>query len=117
MKLSEAGSNLFGQPSAGSCFGLQGCRVLEKTTIAEALQMKLLEQNFTAVLLDGDSVRCGLSKDLGFSDEDRAENTRRVAEVSKLVTDAGLSVIVAMISPFQLETPYGEMHAEKCNFY
>jgi bifunctional enzyme CysN/CysC len=54
-------------------------------------------------LLDGDNVRHGLNRDLGFTDEDRVENIRRVAEVAKLMTDAGLIVLVSFISPFRAE--------------
>jgi bifunctional enzyme CysN/CysC len=54
-------------------------------------------------ILDGDNLRLGLNKDLGFTKEDRAENVRRVAEVSKLMVDAGLVVIVALVSPFKVD--------------
>ena len=59
--------------------------------------------NFHTFLLDGDNVRHGLNKDLGFTDADRIENIRRVGEVAKLMTDAGLIVIAAFISPFRSE--------------
>ena len=72
-----------------------------KTTLANALEKKLHEKGRHTYLLDGDNVRHGLSKDLGFTDEDRVENLRRVAEVSKLMVDAGLIVISAFISPFR----------------
>ena len=115
MKSSEVGRICLGShlPVVLWFTGLPGAG---KTTIAEALQIELLEKNCTAVLFDGDSVRCGLSKDLGFSDEDRAENTRRIAEVSKLVTDAGLSVIVAMISPFRRERQMAKSILKGVNF-
>ena len=74
-----------------------------KSTIANALDKKLHEMGKHTYLLDGDNVRHGLSKDLGFTDEDRVENLRRVAEVSKLMVDAGLIVICAFISPFKSE--------------
>ena len=74
-----------------------------KSTIANALDKKLHEMGRHTYLLDGDNVRHGLSKDLGFTDEDRVENLRRVAEVSKLMVDAGLIVISAFISPFKSE--------------
>ena len=74
-----------------------------KSTIANALDKKLHEMGRHTYLLDGDNVRHGLSKDLGFTDEDRVENLRRVAEVSKLMVDAGLIVISAFISPFKTE--------------
>ena len=74
-----------------------------KSTIANALDKKLYEMGRHTYLLDGDNVRHGLSKDLGFTDEDRIENLRRVAEVSKLMVDAGLIVISSFISPFSSE--------------
>ncbi len=74
-----------------------------KSTIADQLEQKLLEQGKRTYLLDGDNVRHGLNKDLGFTDEDRVENIRRVAEVSKLMVDAGLIVITSFISPFRSE--------------
>lgn len=74
-----------------------------KSTIANALEIQLHQQNFHTYLLDGDNVRQGLNKDLGFSVEDRVENIRRVAEVAKLMMDAGLLVITTFISPFEHE--------------
>jgi adenylylsulfate kinase (apsK) len=71
-----------------------------KSTIANALDVALYERGFHTFLLDGDNVRHGLNKDLGFSDTDRVENIRRVGEVCKLFTDAGLIVMSAFISPF-----------------
>lgn len=71
-----------------------------KSTIANALDVALHEQGYHTFLLDGDNVRHGLNKDLGFSDADRVENIRRIGEVSKLFTDAGLIVMSAFISPF-----------------
>ena len=71
-----------------------------KSTIANSLELQLFAQGFKTYILDGDNVRRGLSQDLGFSDADRAENIRRIAEVAKLMADAGLVVIVAFISPF-----------------
>ena len=74
-----------------------------KSTIANTLEQQLFALNFKTYTLDGDNVRHGLSHDLGFSDTDRAENIRRVAEVAKLMADAGLIVIVAFIPPFTSE--------------
>jgi adenylyl-sulfate kinase len=74
-----------------------------KSTVAGALESALHQQGVHTYLLDGDNVRHGLCKDLGFSDEDRVENIRRVGELSKLMVDAGLVVITAFISPFQAE--------------
>ncbi|MBW4933794.1 adenylyl-sulfate kinase [Marinobacter sp. F4206] len=71
-----------------------------KSTIANALDVTLHSRGYHTFLLDGDNVRHGLCKDLGFSDEDRVENIRRIGEVSKLFADAGLIVLSAFISPF-----------------
>ncbi|MFC3880955.1 adenylyl-sulfate kinase [Algoriphagus namhaensis] len=74
-----------------------------KSTIANAVEAGLFEQGFHTYLLDGDNVRVGLNKDLGFTDVDRIENIRRISEVAKLMMDAGLLVISAFISPFRAE--------------
>ncbi len=71
-----------------------------KSTIANALDVALHQRGYHTFLLDGDNVRHGLNKDLGFSDEDRVENIRRIGEVSKLFSDAGQIVLSAFISPF-----------------
>lgn len=71
-----------------------------KSTIAGAVEEMLAQLEVRTYLLDGDNVRHGLNKDLGFSDEDRVENIRRIGEVAKLFTDAGLMVLTAFISPF-----------------
>ena len=74
-----------------------------KSTIANIVEKKLARMNRHTFLLDGDNVRHGLNRDLGFTDADRVENIRRVGEVAKLMTDAGLIVITAFISPFRAE--------------
>ena len=74
-----------------------------KSTIANLVEKKLVRMNRHTFLLDGDNVRHGLNRDLGFTDADRVENIRRVGEVAKLMTDAGLIVITAFISPFRAE--------------
>jgi bifunctional enzyme CysN/CysC len=74
-----------------------------KSTIANLVEKKLHADGRQTYLLDGDNVRHGLNKDLGFSDEDRVENIRRVAEVARLMLDAGLIVLVSFISPFRAE--------------
>ena len=74
-----------------------------KSTIANALEKKLFASGVHSYILDGDNLRLGLNKDLGFTKEDRAENVRRVAEVGKLMVDAGLVVIVALVSPFKVD--------------
>lgn len=72
-----------------------------KSTIANALEKRLYAMGKKTMLLDGDNVRMGLNSNLGFSDEDRIENIRRIAEVAKLMNDAGLIVITAFISPYR----------------
>lgn len=72
-----------------------------KSTVANALERALFDLNQHTYLLDGDNVRQGLNKDLGFSDEDRIENIRRIGEASRLFVDAGLIVLSAFISPFR----------------
>ncbi len=74
-----------------------------KSTIANMVEKKLHAMGRHTYLLDGDNVRHGLNRDLGFTDEDRVENIRRVAEVAKLMADAGLIVLVSFISPFRAE--------------
>ena len=74
-----------------------------KSTIADAAERRLHAMGLHTYVLDGDNVRTGLNKDLGFTPEDRAENVRRVAEASKLMLDAGLIVIVALVSPFRAD--------------
>jgi len=74
-----------------------------KSTLAGALEQALFSLGVSTYLLDGDNVRHGLCRDLGFSDEDRRENIRRVGEVSKLMVDAGLVVLTAFISPHKVE--------------
>ena len=74
-----------------------------KSTIANILERRLVGEGRHTVLLDGDNLRHGLNKDLGFTEADRCENIRRVGEVAKLMADAGLIVIAALISPFNAE--------------
>jgi bifunctional enzyme CysN/CysC len=72
-----------------------------KSTLANALEQRLVSMGRHTMLLDGDNIRMGLNKNLGFTQEDRVENIRRIAEVSKLMNDAGLIVLTAFISPFK----------------
>jgi adenylylsulfate kinase len=71
-----------------------------KSTLANALESKLFELGYKTYVLDGDNVRMGLNKDLGFSDNDRKENIRRIAEVANLFSDSGTLTLTAFISPF-----------------
>ncbi len=89
-------------------FGHRGCTVWltglsgsGKSTLANALDDALWQRGVRSYVLDGDNVRHGLNKDLGFSPEDRAENIRRIGEVAKLFTDAGLVNVTAFISPYR----------------
>jgi bifunctional enzyme CysN/CysC len=94
-------SRLKGQKPAVLWFtGLSGAG---KSTIANLVEKKLAAMGRHTFLLDGDNVRHGLNKDLGFTEADRIENIRRVGEVAKLMTDAGLIVLTAFISPFRAE--------------
>jgi bifunctional enzyme CysN/CysC len=96
-----ARSRLNGQKSCVVWFtGLSGAG---KSTVANLVEKKLHALGHRTYLLDGDNVRHGLNKDLGFTDQDRVENIRRVAEVAKLMVDAGLIVLTSFISPFKAE--------------
>jgi bifunctional enzyme CysN/CysC len=86
-----------------ACLWFTGLSGAGKSTIADAVEKRLHAQGFHTYLLDGDNVRHGLNRDLGFTDEDRVENIRRVAEVARLMVDAGLIVLVSFISPFRAE--------------
>ena len=88
-----------GRASCGSP-GLSGAG---KSTIADLVEQMLHQLGRHTILLDGDNIRHGLNRDLGFTEEDRVENIRRIAEVAKLMVDAGLIVLVSFISPFRNE--------------
>jgi bifunctional enzyme CysN/CysC len=72
-----------------------------KSTIADALERRLHSMGLHTYVLDGDNLRTGLNKDLGFTPEDRSENARRISEIAKLMLDAGLIVVVTLVSPFR----------------
>jgi bifunctional enzyme CysN/CysC len=94
-------SDLMGH--AGKVIWLTGLSGSGKSTVADALERRLHGMGIHSYILDGDNIRSGLNKDLGFTDADRVENIRRTAEVAKLMADAGLVVITAFISPFRSE--------------
>lgn len=97
----KARAKLNGHPPKVLWFtGLSGSG---KSTIANAVEQALHKKGIRTYILDGDNVRHGLNKDLGFTDADRIENIRRVAEVAKILTDAGIVVLTAFISPFRSE--------------
>ena len=96
----ERSSSLSQKPMTIWMTGLSGSG---KSTLANALEIEMHKVGKHTMLLDGDNVRLGLNKDLGFSSEDREENIRRIAEVSKLMNDAGLIVLTAFISPFAMD--------------
>jgi adenylylsulfate kinase len=85
------------------CLWLTGLSGAGKSTLANALELQLNQLGLHTFLLDGDNLRNGLCRDLGMGTECRRENTRRMAEVARLMVDAGLIVIVAAISPFRAE--------------
>ncbi|HQV56495.1 MAG TPA: adenylyl-sulfate kinase, partial [Ilumatobacteraceae bacterium] len=87
-----------------------------KSTIANALEQRLHDLGRHSYLLDGDNVRHGLNKDLGFTEADRVENIRRIAEVSRLMVDAGLIVLVSFISPFQADRQMARERVEEGEF-
>lgn len=77
-----------------------------KSTLANKVEKKLFKDGFRTIILDGDNIRNGLNKNLGFSDDDRTENIRRIAEVSKLFVDVGVIVITSFISPFKKDREF-----------
>ena len=85
------------------CLWMTGLSGAGKSTLANLLEQRLHLEGRHSYVLDGDNVRHGLNKDLGFTENDRIENIRRVAEVARLMVDAGLIVIVALISPFRAD--------------
>jgi adenylyl-sulfate kinase len=85
----------------GATVWLTGLSGSGKSTVAVLLERMLVESGRPAYLLDGDNLRHGLNRDLGFSDEDRVENVRRVGEVARLLADAGVVAVAPLISPFR----------------
>ena len=87
----------------GATVWLTGLSGSGKSTIAVDLEKRLCERGVRTYILDGDNIRHGLNKNLGFSPEDRTENIRRIGEVAKLFTDAGIVAITAFISPYRAD--------------
>ncbi len=98
------------------CLWLTGLCASGKSTIANLLEKRLVIEGRHTYLLDGDNVRHGLNRDLGFTEADRVENIRRIAEVARLMVDAGLIVIVSFISPFQSERDFARSLFEPGDF-
>ena len=99
------------------CLWLTGLPASGKSTIANLLERRLTAEGRHTYLLDGDNLRHGLNRDLGFAETDREENIRRVAEVARLMVDAGLIVIVALISPFRAGRDYARNLFEPGEFH
>lgn len=87
-----------------------------KSTLAHAVEEALFERGHLCYILDGDNIRHGLNKNLGFSPEDREENIRRIGEVSKLFADAGIITMTAFISPYRVDRDKARELLEKGNF-
>jgi adenylylsulfate kinase len=89
-----------GRSQRGCVVWLTGLSGSGKSTIAAALERRLIDEGCSAYLLDGDNLRTGINSDLGFSEEDRHENVRRVGEIAALFAEAGIIAIASLISPF-----------------
>lgn len=88
-----------------------------KSTLAHAVEARLFGMGIRSYVLDGDNVRCGLNKDLGLSPEDRKENIRRIAEVAKLMVDAGILVFAAFIAPYRESREFIRSLMQGCPYY
>ena len=84
---------------------------------SSALEKSLFNQNKLTYFLDADNLRAGINKDLGFAEQDRVENIRRISEIAKLMVDAGLIVIVAAISPYSRERQFAKSLFDKKEFF
>jgi adenylyl-sulfate kinase len=101
---------------AGGVVWLTGLSGAGKSTLATVLEHRLHARGVRTFLLDGDELRQGLGRDLGFSDSDRVENMRRATEIARLMVDAGLLVITALISPFRAERALARARFEPGEF-
>lgn len=102
---------------AGTVVWLTGLSASGKSTLAMALEERLLARGYACYTLDGDNVRHGLNANLGFSPEDRSENIRRVGEVAALFADAGLICISAFISPYRADRDRARAAAKRTGFH
>lgn len=99
------------------CIWLTGLSGSGKTTLAKELEKKLYKINKHSYVLDGDDLRKGINKDLGFKESDRIENVRRVSEIAKIMVDAGLITIVSLISPFKRERNFAKSLFKEKTFF
>jgi len=97
-----------------ACLWLTGLSGAGKSTLARAVEATLVARGVHAYVLDGDNLRMGLNRDLGFSPADRSENIRRVAEVSRLLVDSGAIVLCAFISPFRRDRDHARQLMGEC---
>jgi adenylyl-sulfate kinase len=114
--LVESGERVALLRQQGSIVWLTGLSGAGKSTIAHALEARLIHEGRFAYVLDGDNIRHGLNRDLGFSAEDRHENIRRVSEVACLFADAGAIVIVSFITPYAADRAAARAIAGKVPF-
>jgi adenylyl-sulfate kinase len=113
---SSAGSSVSIRSSGALCLWMTGLPGSGKSTISARLLTQLRAQGRGAVGLDGDVLRRGLNRDLGFSDSDRHENIRRTAEVARLMVEAGLVTVVSLITPFNVDRAYARSRFERGRF-
>jgi adenylyl-sulfate kinase len=99
------------------CYWFTGLSGAGKTTLSLNFERALRERGYSPCVLDGDHLREGLNKGLGFSREDRAENVRRIAEVARLMTEAGLIVLVSVISPYRKDRQAARSRFDSCEFF
>ena len=102
--------------SSPCCIWLTGLPGSGKTTIANHAVSLFQEAGYLTYTLDGDNIRLGLNKDLSFSRQDRAENIRRVTEVAKLMVDAGVIVLVSLVSPYKSDRQFARNQFSVTNF-
>jgi adenylylsulfate kinase len=108
--------NILNQHASG-VFWFTGLSAAGKSTIAHGVEKNLFSRGIRSYVLDGDNVRHGINADLGFSREDRKENLRRIAEISKLLVDGGLIVLASFISPFKADRDFVRSCFSGDNFF